>query len=155
MQWERFKNRRFDKKIERVVERERRRWNENEEGIERNSPIPLVIRNLTPPLAMILPGATSRPGNPNVEEAKSSPSTSYGSEGEFRTMVENYEQTTTAQEERMRTRRQIIEERREEQRQEEAEELQRNRTHARFGQMGVRRNPFGFRTLANRMRRGN
>jgi hypothetical protein len=154
-QWERFKNRRFDRRTERVVERERRRWNENEGTSERDSPIPLVIRNLTPPLAMILPGATSRPGNSNVEESRSSPSTSYGSEGEFRTIVENYEQTTIAQQERTRTTREIIEEQRDERRQEQAEQLQRNRTNARFGQLGVRRNPFRFRTLANRMRRGN
>jgi hypothetical protein len=105
---------------------------------------------------MILPGATSRPGNPiAVEESKPSPSTSYGSEGEFRRTVEQFEQSAVRQQETTRTTRQIIEEQRDERRQEQAEQLQRNRTNARFGQIGVRRNPFGFRTLTNRMRREN
>jgi hypothetical protein len=99
-QWERFKNQRFNRRIAHVVERERRRWNENEGSIEPNSPIPLVIRNLTPPIAMILPGAISRPENPIVvEKSESSPSTSYGSEREFRRTVEQFEQSAVGRQE--------------------------------------------------------
>jgi hypothetical protein len=88
---------------------------------------------------MILPGATSRPENPTaVKKSESSPSTSYGSEGEFKKIVERFEQSAVGQQEMMRTTRQIIEEQRDERRQEQAEQLQRNRTNARFGQIGVR-----------------
>jgi hypothetical protein len=104
---------------------------------------------------MILPGAISRPEDQIVVERSSSPTTTYGSEGEFRRIVENFEQNTAEPQEMTRTTRQIIEEQRDERRQEQVEQLQRNRTNARFGQLGVRRNPFGFRTLVNRMRRGN
>jgi hypothetical protein len=87
---------------------------------------------------MTLLGATSRPGNPiAVEKSGSSSSTSYGSEGEFRRIVECFEQSAVGQQETMRTTRQITEEQRDEWQQEQAEQLQRNRTNARFRQIGV------------------
>jgi ribosomal protein L9 len=104
---------------------------------------------------MILPGAISRPEDPIVVKRSSSPTTTYGSEGEFRRIVESFERNITEPQGTTRMTKQIIEEQRDERQQEQAEQLQKNRTNARFRQLGVRRNPFGFRTLANRMRREN
>ena len=57
-QWERFKHRKFDRKIQRGIERERRCWIEtNTETRRSEPPFPLVVRNLTPsPLNATLPG---------------------------------------------------------------------------------------------------
>jgi hypothetical protein len=63
---------------------------------------------------MILPGAISRPENPIVIERSSSPTTTYGSEGEFRRIVESFERNTAEPQETTETTRQIIEEQRDE-----------------------------------------
>jgi len=112
LQWQRFKYRRFDKKIQRVVDRERiRQAPLNEEARQSQSPLPLVVRNLTPPLNATLPGhCLTTPlteTDPNVthepEEdgsAENPYTVANNSEEDFRQIVEAYEQTPVGIQER-------------------------------------------------------
>ena len=112
-QWERFKYRRFDKKIQRGIERERRRWIEtNTETRRLESPFPLVVRNSTPsPLNATLPGyrqttpltETDPNITPEPEEdgsAENPYTVANNSEEDFRQIVEAYDQTPVGIQER-------------------------------------------------------
>jgi len=59
IEWERFKMRKFDVRMMGVIEREREVQKRFKE--EGSAPPPIVVRNPTPPLAMILPGHRQTP----------------------------------------------------------------------------------------------
>ena len=163
-QWERFKYRRFDRKIQKGIERERRRWIEtNTETRRPESSFPLVVRNLTPsPLNATLPGyrqttpltETDPNITPEPEEdgsAENPYTVANNSEEDFRQMVEAYDQTPAGIQERQSY------ESRQQQNQElerataQIERIDRNRTNARFGGLGIKLK--GKTTLAHLMGR--
>jgi len=59
IEWERFKMRKFDVRMMGIIEREREVQKRFEE--EGSAPPPIVVRNPTPPLAMVLPGHRQTP----------------------------------------------------------------------------------------------
>jgi len=59
IEWERFRTRKFDRRMMGIIEREREVQKRFEE--EGSAPPPIVVRNLTPPLAMVLPGHRQTP----------------------------------------------------------------------------------------------
>ena len=165
-QWERFKYRRFDRKIQRGIERERRRWIEtNTETRRPESPFPLVVRNFTPPpLNATLPGyrqttplsetdpnVTSEPGNnarhPIVINDDDT------SEEDFRQIVEAYDQTQAGIQERQNHKNRQQQDQELERITTQIERIDRDRTNARFGQLGVKRAMQGVKRITNRMNR--
>jgi len=165
-QWERFKYRRFDRKIQRGIERERRRWIEtNTETRRPESPFPLVVRNNTPsPLNATLPGyrqttplsETDPNAVLNLGDNNRHPiviDDDDASEEDFRQTVNAYEQTPAGIQERQNYERRQRQDQELERTVAQIEQIDRNRTNARFGQLGVRRAMQGVKQITNRMNR--
>jgi len=111
-QWERFRTQRYDWMFEHITQRERRRWERVEEAVRRSrsgSPIPLVVRNPTPPLPCApvkrpptpIPGSSAHP----IEIHDSS--SEYGSMGEFERLARAHEDSPMGRRERREHQRRI------------------------------------------------